>query len=69
MREAMRFVRWRGQEFRFEHLEDQRPLGYRSPVWAVSRGREFIGVMSWADGETIKQLDVRCVRWLTALLG
>jgi hypothetical protein len=31
--------------------------------------REAMRFVRWADGETIKQLDVRCVRWLTALLG
>jgi len=25
--------------------------------------------MSYADAETVRELDVRCVRWLAALLG
>jgi hypothetical protein len=69
MREGMRFIRWRGEEFRFERLEGRRDLTPRSPVWAVSRGREFVGTMSYADAETVRELDVRCVRWLAALLG
>jgi len=43
-----------GEEFRFEHLEGRRDLTPRSPVWAVSRGREFVGTMSYADAETVK---------------
>ena len=39
-----------------------------SPVWAVSRGREFIGTMSGVDRETTKEFEVRCVSWLAALL-
>lgn len=62
-------VTWRGEAFRFERLEDQSDLAHPSPVWAVSRRREFIGTMFCADGETTREFEVRSARWLAALLG
>jgi hypothetical protein len=58
-----------GDQYRFERLDDRGDLAYLNPVWAVSRRREFIGTMSCAEGETTKELDVRSVRCLAALLG
>ena len=68
MREGSRFVSWRGEHFRFDRLEDRQGLACMSPVWAVSRHREFIGTMSGVDRETTKEFEVRCVSWLAALL-
>jgi hypothetical protein len=68
MRERSRLVTWRGEQFRFERLEDLQDLAYTSPVWAVSRRREFIGTMSGVESETEKEFEVRCVSWLAALL-
>ena len=69
MHQGPRVVTWHGEQFRFERLADRRDLAYLSPVWAVSRRREFIGTMSRAEGETTKEFEVRSVRWLAALLG
>lgn len=69
MREGSRFVGWRGEQFRFERLQDQQAFAHLSPVWAVSRHREFIGTMSSVAAETTKEFEVRCVGWLGALLG
>jgi len=69
MRERSRFVGWRGEEFCFERLQDQQDLIHLTPVWAVSRHREFIGTMSGVERETTKEFEVRCVSWLGALLG
>jgi hypothetical protein len=69
MREAMRFVSWRGEQFHFDRLEEQQDLADMGPVWAVSRRREFIGTMSGVQGETTKEFEVGCVSWLAALLG
>jgi hypothetical protein len=69
MQEGLRFVNWRSEQFRFERLADGRDLAHLSPVWAVSRGREFIGNMSCAEAETAREFQVRCVRWLSDLLG
>jgi hypothetical protein len=65
MHEGPYAVTWRGEQFRFERLEDRRDL---VPVWAVSRRREFIGTMPCGEGETTKEFEVRSVRWLAALL-
>ena len=69
MHQRPRVVTWHGEQFRFERLEDRRDLAYLSPVWAVSRRREFIGTMLCAEGETTKEFDVRSVGWLATLLG
>jgi hypothetical protein len=69
MREGPRFTTWRGDQYRFERLQDQGDRVHRNPVWAVSRHREFVGKMSCADEETNKEFDARCLLWLTALLG
>jgi hypothetical protein len=39
------------------------------PVWAVSRGREFIGTLPVVEEETTKEFEVRCSRWIEELLG
>lgn len=69
MRDGARFISWRGEQFRFERLEDRADPAHRSPVWAVSRQREFIGTMSCAEGETTREFEVRCVHWLATLMG
>ena len=68
MHEGPRVVVWRGQEFRFERLKNGGHRPDRDALWAVSRHGEFIGTMPCAQ-ETTKEFDVRCVHWLTALLG
>jgi hypothetical protein len=67
MHDGPHAVTWRGEHFRFERLKTG--VAERSPAWAVWRRGEFIGTMSVAEGETTKEFDVRCVRWLAALLG
>jgi hypothetical protein len=67
MPEGARVVAWRGEPFRFERLKTG--LAERSLGWAVWGRGEFIGAMSVAEGETAEEFDVRCVRWLAALLG
>ena len=67
MLEGPHTITWRGEQFRFERLKIG--LAERSPAWAVWRRGEFIGTMSVADGDTTEEFNVRCVRWLAALLG
>lgn len=69
MHERPHVVTWRGEPFRFERFEVKDELAHPSPVWAVSRRREFIGTMSCAEGETTKEFEARSVRWLAELLG
>ena len=68
MRSRSRSLSWRGQVFRFEYVRDS----YREsggPVWAVSRNREFIGMMPCSNEVTTKDFDVRGLRWLDELLS
>ncbi len=67
MHEGPHAVTWWGEHFLFERLKAG--VAERSPAWAVWRRREFIGTMLCAEGETTKEFEVRCVRWLAALLG
>ena len=39
------------------------------PLWAVSRGREFIGTLPVVKEETTKEFEAGCARWIEELLG
>jgi hypothetical protein len=67
MRHLSRSVTWNDEAFHFERLESRVPLG-DTPLWAVSRGGEFIGTMSCSTEVSTKDFDVRCLRWLSELL-
>ena len=69
MRQARHFVEWHGQLFLAEPLRTLTRFSSLPPVWAVSRGREFIGTMPVVDEETTKEFEVRCSRWIEELLG
>ena len=68
MRHRTHSVTWRGQTFRFEYLPSNGRAG-DLPQWAVSRKREFIGMMPCSVEVTTRDFDVRCLRWLTELLN
>jgi hypothetical protein len=67
MRHRTHSITWRGQPFRFECLppaaESNDP-----PQWAVSRGREFIGMMPCPLEVPTRDFDLRCLGWLADLL-
>ena len=45
MRSGFHFVDWQGRRYTAEPLKSQYRVTTLPPVWAVSRGREFIGTM------------------------
>jgi hypothetical protein len=69
MRQARHFVEWHGQLFLAEPLRTLTRFSSLPPVWAVSRGREFIGTLPVVDEETTKEFEVRCGRWIEELIG
>jgi hypothetical protein len=66
MRARSRSVTWRGQSFRFQYLPPDRAAN--DPLWAVSREREFIGMMPCPAEIPTKEFDTRALRWLRELL-
>ena len=67
MRYPTRSINWQGRTFHFERMTAPR-LG-TAPDWAVSCGLEFIGTMNCRVEVTTGEFEVRCVRWLSELLG
>ncbi|HEX3275442.1 MAG TPA: hypothetical protein VHR43_11340 [Gemmatimonadales bacterium] len=66
MRARYRSVTWRGQSFRFQYLPPDREG--TGPLWAVSREREFIGMMPCPTEIPTKEFDTRAYQWLRELL-
>lgn len=69
MRSARHFVEWHGQLFTAEPLKTLTKFSSLPPLWAVSRGREFIGTLPVVAQETTKEFEVRCGQWIEELLG
>jgi hypothetical protein len=69
MRTIRHFVEWHGQRFTAEPLRTLTKFSSLPPLWAVSRGREFIGTLPLVEKETTKEFEVRCSRWIEDLLG
>lgn len=67
MQSRSRSLTWHGQVFRFQ-LVNVPPRELDSPQWAVSRGGEFIGMMSCSTEVSTKDFDVRGLLWLRDLL-
>jgi hypothetical protein len=68
MHHLSRSITWQDEAFHFERLQP-RASASDTPLWAVSRGGEFIGTMSCSPEVTTRDFDVRCLRWLSELLG
>jgi len=68
MRHLSRSIIWHDEAFHFERLQSTAPAS-DAPLWAVSRGGEFIGTMPCSPEVTTGDFDVRCLRWLSELLG
>ena len=62
-------VEWHGVRYTAEPLKTPTNVSSLPPVWAVSRGREFIGTLPMRPEETTKEFEVRCATWLEDLLG
>ena len=67
MRYPTRNISWQGRTFHFERMTVPRLAA--APDWAVSCGLEFIGTMNCRVDVTTGEFEVRCVRWLSELLG
>ena len=59
---------WRGAPYSFARMRDVAAQG-GTAEWAVARGGEFIGTMPCAADITTGEFEVRCMRWLSELLG
>ena len=67
MRHHTRSLTWHGQAFHFERLPPKVATS-DTPLWAVSRSGEFIGIMPCSPEVTTKDFDVQGYRWLGELL-
>ena len=62
-----RFVEWQGERYNAQPLKSLTRVTPLPPLWAVSRGREFIGTMPSRSDETTEAFEIRCLAWLRAL--
>jgi hypothetical protein len=62
-----RFVDWQGRRYNAQLLRSPSSATSVPPLWAVSRGGEFIGTMESRSEETTKEFEIRCVTWLRDL--
>jgi hypothetical protein len=69
MRQTRHFVEWHGVRYTAEPLRTHTRVSSLPPVWAVSRGQEFIGTLPMRPEENTKEFEVRCATWLQDLLG
>jgi hypothetical protein len=69
MRRNRYHVEWHGVRYTAEPLRTLTRVSSLPPVWAVSRGREFIGTLPLYQEETTKEFEIRCRSWLRDLLG
>lgn len=69
MRWTRHFVEWHGVQYRAEPLRTLTRVSSLPPVWAVSRGHEFIGTLPLHPEETTKEFETRCIAWLRDLYG
>ena len=69
MRSGFHLVDWQGRRYTAEPLKSQYRATALPPVWALSRGGEFIGTMPCRSQESTKEFEVRCLDWLRDLHG
>jgi hypothetical protein len=62
-------VEWQGESYTVEPLRSISRVTMLSPLWAVFRRGEFIGTVSYREGESLNELRTRCRGWLQDLLG
>jgi hypothetical protein len=68
MRSRRRSVKYAGQPFSFERVEEWGSSEDRV-TWAASRRGEFIGTLTSPNEISTKDFDLRCMQWLAELLG
>jgi len=69
MRNTRYHVEWHGVLYTADRLRTMTRVSSLPPLWAVSRGGEFIGTLPYREQETTKEFEVRCAKWLADLLG
>jgi hypothetical protein len=70
MRRNLCSLTWKGAPYCFARMRDvAAPARGATAEWAVARGGEFIGTMPCAADITTGEFEVRCMCWLTELLG
>jgi hypothetical protein len=69
MHSGSRFVEWQGRRYTAEPLKSSYRVTTLPPVWALSRGGEFIGTMPCRPRESTKEFQIRCLTWLRDLYG
>ena len=69
MYSGSRFVEWQGRRYTAEPLDSPYRVTTLPPVWALSRGGEFIGTMPCRPRESTKEFQIRCLAWLRDLYG
>jgi len=63
MRTEGRTINWQGRAYWFERIE-QPDADRRGYDWVVSRGGEFLGIMSCPERLTPMAFKATCARWL-----
>jgi hypothetical protein len=61
------FVEWHGERYNAQLLRSPSSATSLPPLWAVSRGREFIGTMASRSEEAAEEFEIRCLAWLRDL--
>ena len=69
MRRNRHCVEWHGVGYTAVPLSSHPTGSALPPVWAISRGKEFIGTLPMRPEETTKEFEARCATWLGELLG
>jgi hypothetical protein len=64
----VRTLTWQGVSYCFARIPDVTDEG-GTGEWAVAHAGEFIGTMPCAVNITTGEFEVRCLRWLSELLG
>lgn len=67
MHSQRRVITWQGQSFHFARLQSKTARD-EYPLWAVSRGLEFIGTMRCEPEISTSEFETRSLLWLGELL-
>jgi hypothetical protein len=67
MGSGRRSVEWQGERYNAQPLKSLSRGTSLPPLWALSRGGEFIGTMPSRSDETTEEFEIRCLAWLRDL--
>ena len=68
MRRNVRTLTWQGEPYCFARIPGV-AAEQGTGEWAVAHAGEFIGTMPCTANITTGEFEVRCIRWLSDLLG